>query len=117
MTYFNDDVKFCDTTIKVKNVTDAITDFMNDHMAELLDMEDNESVTIGNVYVTCRNNSMHWSAEELGDETPDAYYQVEAKPNEYMALNYDIWMDADGVNYVDFRYIDMEPLDMADMFS
>ena len=116
MTYFNDDVTFCNATIKVKNVTDAITDFMNNNMAELFDMEENDSRTFNNVYVVCDTNMMRWSAEELDNEKPEALYYVVAKPNEHTAVNYDIWMDADGVNNVDFKGIDIEPLDMADMF-
>ena len=116
MTRYNDDVKFEEVTIEIKNATDAITDFMNDNMAELLEMEEDDSRQVGNVWVTCVTNMMRWSAEEVGNDKPSALYHVEAKPNRYTTVYYDVWMYADGVNYTDFKGIDIEPLDMADMF-
>lgn len=116
MTRYNDNVKFYDATIEVKNVTDAISDFMNKHMAELLEMEEDDSRQVDNIYVTCATNMMRWSAEEIGDCKPTAFYYVTAKPNKYTSVHYDVWMDADGVDDIGFKCIDIEPLDMADMF-
>lgn len=94
--------------------TDRLQAWAESMRETLLEMEDEETLSLEHAFIECRCNMYRWTEEERGPEPASATYEVTLYCGAYV-LHYDVQIDEHGVDCM-FRKVDDEVIDLSEWF-